>query len=105
MIKAIIDKNHVKENLSKKSIYFNVAWVLLAITGLYLVIEKMSHPIRGAIRFTYFEVVAQKDLTDLINGSSALDQVFRFFVFIALSCFIIGMILWIEEKMFKIINK
>lgn len=105
MSKTIADKNHAKENLSKKSIYFNVAWILLAIAGLYLAIKKMLHPVRGAIRFTYFEAITQKDLTDLINGSSALDQVFRLFVFIALSCFIIGMTLWIEEEIFKIINK
>lgn len=105
MSKTIADKDHVKENLSKKSIYFNLAWVFMGITGLYLLIKKMFHPSRGAIRFTYFEAITQKDLTYLINGSSALDQVFRLLVFIALSCFIIGMTLWIEEEMFKIINK
>lgn len=104
MSKTLADKDHVKENLSKKNIYFNLAWVSLAITVLYLLIKKMFHPVRGAIRFTYFEAITQKDLTDLINGSSALDQVFRLFVFIALSCFIIGITLWIEEKMLKIIK-
>lgn len=105
MNKAIIDKNHVKENLSKKSVYLNLAWVLLAIASLYLAVKKMFHPVRGTIRFTYFEAITQKDLTDLINGSSALDQVFRLLVFIALGCFIIGIALWLEAKIFKIFKK